>query len=113
MTTLDRESIDTPSPTAVLDSAHVGDIEGALGRIRLSGNDRPRTLKTRLATLLAIVGPGLIVMVGQFQSRSKATGALSPADWNTYLPLTNVAVTLFKLATTIPHKLVRASSFCC
>ena len=40
MTTLDRESIDAtqhaPSRTAVLDSAHVGDIEGALGRISLT-----------------------------------------------------------------------------
>ena len=73
MTTLDRESIDAPSPTAVLDSAHVGDIEGALGRIRLSDNDRPRTLKTRLATLLAIVGPGLIVMVGDNDAGGVAT----------------------------------------
>ena len=68
MTTLDRESIDTPPPavsrTAVLDSAHVGDIEGALGRISLSDTERPRTLKVRLATMLAIIGPGLIVMVG-------------------------------------------------
>ena len=73
MTTLDRESIDVPSPNAVLDSAHVGDIEGALGRIRLSDNDRPRTLKTRLATLLAIVGPGLIVMVGDNDAGGVAT----------------------------------------
>jgi hypothetical protein len=47
MTTLDRESVDTTQPaaprTAVLDSAHVGDIEGALGRISLSDTDRPRT----------------------------------------------------------------------
>ena len=68
MTTLDRESIDTTqhavSRTAVLDSAHVGDIEGALGRISLSDTERPRTLKVRLATMLAIIGPGLIVMVG-------------------------------------------------
>src|ERR1700735_3756635 len=73
MTTLDRESIDAPPPTAVLDSAHVGDIEGALGRIRLSDNDRPRTLKTRLATLLAIIGPGLIVMVGDNDAGGVAT----------------------------------------
>jgi Mn2+/Fe2+ NRAMP family transporter len=73
MTTLDRESIDAPSRTAVLDSAHVGDIEGALGRIRLSDNDRPRTLKTRLAILLAIVGPGLIVMVGDNDAGGVAT----------------------------------------
>src|ERR1700685_1497992 len=73
MTTLDRESIDAPARTAVLDSAHVGDIEGALGRIRLSDDDRPRTLKTRLATLLAIVGPGLIVMVGDNDAGGVAT----------------------------------------
>src|ERR1700689_1803300 len=73
MTTLDRESIDAPSHTAVLDSAHVGDIEGALGRIRLSDNDRPRTLKVRLATMLAIIGPGLIVMVGDNDAGGVAT----------------------------------------
>src|SRR5271155_1386707 len=67
MTTLDHDGIDTTQAvprTAVQDSAHVGDIEGALGRISLSDTDRPRTLKVRLATMLAIVGPGLIVMVG-------------------------------------------------
>ncbi|HEY0225501.1 MAG TPA: manganese transporter, partial [Mycobacterium sp.] len=48
----------------MLDSAHVGDIEGAFGRISLSESDHPRTWKTRLLTLLAIVGPGIIVMVG-------------------------------------------------
>jgi Mn2+/Fe2+ NRAMP family transporter len=68
MTTLDRDNIDTTqhavSRTAVLDTAHIGDIEGALGRISLGDTDRPRTLKVRLATMLAIVGPGMIVMVG-------------------------------------------------
>ncbi|WP_189315315.1 NRAMP family divalent metal transporter [Streptomyces brasiliensis] len=53
-----------PRPTAVLDEAHLGDIEGALGRIRLEEADAGRSLKRRLLTFLAIVGPGLIVMVG-------------------------------------------------
>ena len=53
-----------PAPSAVLDAAHVGDIEGALGRISIHDTDTTRTLKTRLLTLLAILGPGLIVMVG-------------------------------------------------
>jgi len=49
---------------AVLDSAHVGDIRGALGTIR-QGDVAPRTRTSmRLKTLLAIIGPGLIVMVG-------------------------------------------------
>jgi Mn2+/Fe2+ NRAMP family transporter len=59
--------------SAVLDSAHVGDIEGAFGRIRLDATDHGRTLKTRLATLLAIVGPGLIVMVGDNDAGGVAT----------------------------------------
>jgi Mn2+/Fe2+ NRAMP family transporter len=48
--------------TAHLDDAHVGDIVGALGTIR-QGAARPRGLR-RLLALLAILGPGLIVMVG-------------------------------------------------
>jgi Mn2+/Fe2+ NRAMP family transporter len=51
-------------PSAALDSAHVGDIEGALGRVRLDDDTPQRTLKRRLLTMLAIMGPGLIVMVG-------------------------------------------------
>jgi Mn2+/Fe2+ NRAMP family transporter len=62
-------------PSAVLDSAHIGDIEGALGRISVSDPDRPRTLKVRLLTLLAIVGPGLIVMVGDNDAGGVATYA--------------------------------------
>jgi Mn2+/Fe2+ NRAMP family transporter len=50
-------------PTAVLDEAHLGDIEGALGRIRV-GEELPGGWRRRLATFLAIMGPGLIVMVG-------------------------------------------------
>ncbi|WAJ43232.1 divalent metal cation transporter [Mycobacterium sp. Aquia_216] len=64
-----------PQRTAVLDSAHVGDIEGAFGRIKLSDVDHPRTLKTRLLTLLAIVGPGIIVMVGDNDAGGVATYA--------------------------------------
>src|SRR3984957_8363473 len=64
----------TPRP-AVLDTAHVGDIEGAFGRISIGETDRPRTLKTRLMTLLAIVGPGIIVMVGDNDAGGGATYA--------------------------------------
>jgi Mn2+/Fe2+ NRAMP family transporter len=61
--------------SAVLDSAHVGDIEGAFGRISIGETDRPRTLKIRLMTLLAIVGPGIIVMVGDNDAGGVATYA--------------------------------------
>jgi Mn2+/Fe2+ NRAMP family transporter len=48
----------------VLDEAHVGDIRGALGTISLSDHGARTTLSAKLKTLLAVVGPGLIVMVG-------------------------------------------------
>ena len=60
---------------AVLDTAHLGDIEGALGRIRISEQDRPRNWRVRLATMLAIVGPGLIVMVGDNDAGGVSTYA--------------------------------------
>ena len=61
--------------TAVLDTAHVGDIVGAFGRIPVTETEQPRTLKTRLLTLLAIVGPGIIVMVGDNDAGGVATYA--------------------------------------
>ncbi|HUO40976.1 MAG TPA: NRAMP family divalent metal transporter [Mycobacterium sp.] len=64
---------ETP-PSAVLDSAHLGDIEGALGRIRI-GEERPHGWRARAATMLAIVGPGLIVMVGDNDAGGVATYA--------------------------------------
>jgi Mn2+/Fe2+ NRAMP family transporter len=48
---------------AVLDEAHLGDIEGAFGRIRMD-DAGASTFRRRLITFLAIVGPGIIVMVG-------------------------------------------------
>src|SRR5580692_9069782 len=55
---------DTEHTTAVLDAAHVGDIQGAFGTIRQHDLDTRRSWGARLLTLLAIMGPGLIVMVG-------------------------------------------------
>ena len=63
-------------PSAVLDDAHLGDIEGALGRIQLSDEDQERRgLKRKLITFLAIVGPGLIVMVGDNDAGGVSTYA--------------------------------------
>src|SRR5450759_786618 len=50
--------------TAVLDDAHVGDIHGALGTIRQHDHGPRVGLFARWKTLIAIIGPGLIVMVG-------------------------------------------------
>src|ERR1700690_407293 len=49
--------------TAVLDKAHLGDIRGAFGSIAEDDFAPRSTLGARLKTLLAILGPGLIVMV--------------------------------------------------
>ena len=64
-----------PRASAVLDSAHVGDIEGAFGRVSVGDTDHGHTLKTRLLTLLAILGPGIIVMVGDNDAGGVATYA--------------------------------------
>jgi Mn2+/Fe2+ NRAMP family transporter len=62
--------------SAVLDEAHLGDIEGALGRIRVGDDDdRDRSLRRRLLTFLAIMGPGLIVMVGDNDAGGVSTYA--------------------------------------
>jgi Mn2+/Fe2+ NRAMP family transporter len=64
-----------PQPSAVLDQAHLGDIKGALGTIRVEEERDASSLKVRLLTLLAIVGPGLIVMVGDNDAGGVATYA--------------------------------------
>jgi NRAMP (natural resistance-associated macrophage protein)-like metal ion transporter len=50
--------------TAVLDEAHVGDIQGAFGTIRQHDTAARRSPWAKILTLFAIMGPGLIVMVG-------------------------------------------------
>jgi NRAMP (natural resistance-associated macrophage protein)-like metal ion transporter len=59
--------------SAVLDSAHVGDIRGAFGTIRQHDLDARRSWTARLLTLLAIMGPGLIVMIGDNDAGGVAT----------------------------------------
>jgi Mn2+/Fe2+ NRAMP family transporter len=61
--------------SAVLDSAHVGDIQGAFGTIRLSDVTPRRSWRRRLLTLAAIVGPGIIVMVGDNDAGGVSTYA--------------------------------------
>jgi NRAMP (natural resistance-associated macrophage protein)-like metal ion transporter len=59
---------------AVLDPAHVGDIQGAFGTIR-QHDEGGRDLRSRLLALLAIIGPGLIVMVGDNDAGGVSTYA--------------------------------------
>ena len=58
----------------MLDDAHLGDIEGAFGHIKL-GDEEFGGLKRKLITFLAIVGPGLIVMVGDNDAGGVSTYA--------------------------------------
>jgi NRAMP (natural resistance-associated macrophage protein)-like metal ion transporter len=67
--------------SAVLDSAHLGDIHGAFGTIRLSDVAPRRTWRRRLLTLAAIVGPGIIVMVGDNDAGGVSTYAQAGQDF--------------------------------
>ena len=70
---------------AVLDSEHVGDIHGALGTIR-AGDVAPRRGHSAvLKTLLAIVGPGLIVMVGDNDAGAFSTYGQAGQSYGTRL----------------------------
>jgi NRAMP (natural resistance-associated macrophage protein)-like metal ion transporter len=71
--------------SAVLDDAHVGDIRGALGTIRLDDTAPRRGLSAKLKTLLAIVGPGLIVMVGDNDAGAFATYGQAGQNYGTHL----------------------------
>ncbi|HVA22093.1 MAG TPA: NRAMP family divalent metal transporter [Candidatus Micrarchaeia archaeon] len=69
-----------PGPAA-LDHANVGDITGALGTIRMADSGGRRSWRARILTLLAIVGPGLIVMVGDNDAGGVATYAQAGQDY--------------------------------
>ncbi len=71
--------------TAVLDEAHLGDIHGALGRIAVGDVGERRSWKQRLVTLAAIVGPGIIVMVGDNDAGGVSTYAQAGQNYHTTL----------------------------
>ncbi len=58
----------------VLDEAHVGEIRGALGTLRMDAMPH-RDWRSRLMAMLAIMGPGLIVMVGDNDAGGVSTYA--------------------------------------
>ncbi|GAC1646205.1 MAG: Nramp family divalent metal transporter [Ktedonobacteraceae bacterium] len=57
---LDQDEVQT----AHLDSAHIGDIHGAWGTISVKDVAPRKTWLKRLTTLLVVMGPGLIAMIG-------------------------------------------------
>jgi NRAMP (natural resistance-associated macrophage protein)-like metal ion transporter len=72
-------------PSAVLDEAHLGDIEGAFGRIAVGDIGERHTWKQRLLSLAAIVGPGIIVMVGDNDAGGVSTYAQAGQNYHTTL----------------------------
>ncbi|TDR72058.1 NRAMP family divalent metal transporter [Paludibacterium purpuratum] len=70
---------------AVLDSAHIGDIRGAFGTIRHNDTAKRTGWFARLRTLLAIIGPGLIVMVGDNDAGAFSTYGQTGQNYGTAL----------------------------
>jgi Mn2+/Fe2+ NRAMP family transporter len=70
---------------AVLDTAHVGDIQGALGTITRGDVAARSGLRRKLITLAAIVGPGLIVMAGDNDAGAFATYSQAGQNYGTRL----------------------------
>lgn len=77
--------LETAPSSAVLDDAHIGHIHGAFGTIA-HGDTAPRTTwKARFKTLMAIIGPGLIVMVGDNDAGAFGTYTQAGQNYGTAL----------------------------
>ena len=77
----DRKDSRLQPSSAVLDEMHVGDIHGAFGTIRVSDVTPRRTWRRRILTLLAILGPGIIVMVGDNDAGGVTTYSQAGQDY--------------------------------
>ena len=84
VTAIDIE-VGASRPSAVLDDAHVGDIRGALGTIRVDDIGARSTLSAKMKTLLAVVGPGLIVMIGDNDAGAFSTYGQAGQNYGTKL----------------------------
>jgi Mn2+/Fe2+ NRAMP family transporter len=81
-------TIDTTTPPergAVLDEFHVGDIRGAMGTIRHDDKTPRVGLSAKFKTLVAILGPGLIVMVGDNDAGAFGTYTQAGQNYGTQL----------------------------
>ncbi len=74
-----------PGTAPVLDNAHVGDIHGTWGTIRREDVAPRRTWLRALLSLLVIMGPGLITMVGDNDAGGVATYAQAGQNYGTTL----------------------------
>ncbi len=91
-TPLDETQLRAQSPVPphegvppVLDPAHIGDIRGALGTIKMGDTDARHDWRSRAMALLAIMGPGLIVMVGDNDAGGVSTYAQAGQNYGTSL----------------------------
>ena len=73
------------TPSAHLDPMHVGDIRGALGTIHRNDTASRKGLWAKLVAFLAIVGPGLIVMVGDNDAGAFSTYTQAAQNYGTTL----------------------------
>jgi NRAMP (natural resistance-associated macrophage protein)-like metal ion transporter len=71
--------------TAHLDAAHVGDILGAFGTLKVGDAAARRGWRAKLLALLAIIGPGLIVMVGDNDAGAFGTYTQAGQNYGTGL----------------------------
>src|SRR5215469_7302620 len=78
-------SLIAPGRGAALDSAPVGDIEGAFGTISTEDTGARTSVSAKLKTLLAIVGPGLIVMCGDNDAGAFSTYGQAGQTYGTKL----------------------------
>ena len=90
--TTEGTTLNTPSVPSrpdgvppVLDEAHIGDIRGALGTIKLHDTGARRGVRAKLLALLAIMGPGLIVMVGDNDAGGVSTYSQAGQNYGTTL----------------------------
>ena len=75
----------TITRSASLDEPHGGDIRGALGTISADDLASRPGLPAKLKTLLAIVGPGLIVMCGDNDAGAFSTYGQAGQNYGTRL----------------------------
>ncbi len=85
MTTLAEAQARPEGVPPVLDPAHIGDIRGALGTIKMGDTGARHGWRSRAMALLAIMGPGLIVMVGDNDAGGVSTYAQAGQNYGTTL----------------------------
>jgi Mn2+/Fe2+ NRAMP family transporter len=73
------------SKAVVLDAAHRGDIRGAFGTLGEHEQSGARSWRRRLLALAVIIGPGLIVMVGDNDAGGVSTYAAAGQNYGTSL----------------------------